>query len=389
MSTVAMSVIVTNLFLVVTTICLTNRKLLIRAGYRIIALLLSFSALRLLLPVELPFTKTLILPEKISPFLSVIRTPGLWGDKLSLSWWNLFELVWLAGFIVFALVYLIQYQRTKKQITLYGKDLTKTQPYQDLIAQICKTQKRNNKFQIIALPYIDSPVIFGIFSPCILLPENFNLSENELYYILSHEASHHFHHDLLLKYFSQLLIYGYWWNPFGILLSRQIDVILEMRIDDALTNADVSRTVDYMKCLIMVAEQASDIRPFCSSAYLGFYKVKHRSRSDLMKRFELMKNNQQTSSRRLNLALFLIAGFLYIVSYRLIWEPSTTPEDALFLEEIPADDYIIPDNSGSYFIDNQNGTYDFYMMGTYIETIDSLEYYEDSIPVYSDPSMIP
>lgn len=36
----------------------------------------------------------------------------------------------------------------------------------------------------------------------------------------------------------------------------------------------------------------------------------------------------------------------------------------------------------SFFIDNQDGTYDLYITGQYIETIDSLEYYDQTIPIY-------
>lgn len=392
MSTVALAVVVTNLFLVITTLCLTNEKLLVRAGYRMVALLLSFSALRLLLPFEFSFTKTIYLPQTISPALSLIRKRyyiPLITQKLSA--WSFFEIIWLLGFLFRVLRYIIRYHKTRQQIVLYGKDLTKAEPYGKMISKICTIQKRKNTFQIIELPYINSPVIFGILHPRILLPENFNLATEDLFFILSHEASHHFHHDLLVKFFAQLLTFVYWWNPFGILLNKQTDVILEMRIDDVLTQADVSKTIDYMKCLITVAEQASDYRPFSSSACLGFCNVKRNTHSDLLKRFELMNHNQQKSASGLNCALFSISLVLYLLSYCFLWEPSTAPSNAFFLEDKAVEDmnFIVPGMSESYFIENPDGTYDFYMMGSYIETVDSLEYYEDSIPVYPDPSMGP
>jgi len=391
MSTVTLAVVVTNLFLVITTLCLTNKKLLVRAGYRMIALLLSFSALRLLLPFEFPFTKTIYLSQTISPILSLIRKRYIPITSLKLSVWNLFETVWLLGFLFCIIRYIIRYHKTRQQIVLYGKDLTKAEPYRKIIDKICTIQKRKNTFQIIELPFIDSPVIFGILRPRILLPEHFDLATKDLFFILSHEASHHFHHDLLVKFLSQILIFAYWWNPFGILLNKQTDVILEMRIDDVLTQADVSKTIDYMKCLITVAEQASDYRPFSSSACLGFCNVKRNTRSDLLKRFELMNHNQQKSALGLNCALFSISLVLYLLSYCFLWEPSTAPSNAFFLENEAVEDmnFIVPGAGESYFIENSDGTYDFYMMGSYIETVDSLEYYEDSIPVYPDPSMVP
>lgn len=47
---------------------------------------------------------------------------------------------------------------------------------------------------------------------------------------------------------------------------------------------------------------------------------------------------------------------------------------------------IIPDAENTYAVQNRNGSYDIYLYGEYCETVDSLEFYPDDVPIYEEDS---
>ena len=68
--------------------------------------------------------------------------------------------------------------------------------------------------------------------------------------------------------------------------------------------------------------------------------------------------------------------FIYIISYFVIFEAYYKPNSVL-TETISITD------TTSYFIDNEDVTYDLYYSGIFFETVSSLDYYRDDIPIYT------
>ena len=384
LSTVIAAVITTNIFLISLTLCLSSRRLLLNAGYRLLTLFVLFTVLRLAFPFELPFTITVPLPKYLSLILLLLRTRlgTIGGQRISL--WTLFLIVWAAGTAFGVLRYVASYCKTCYLIVLYGKELTHKSPYKELMERICREQKRRNRFRVIELPGLDSPVLFGVLSPRILVPEKYELPEQNLYYILRHETSHHFHHDLMIKMFVKLITLVYWWDPFCRKFSEQTDAILEMRVDDTLTLMDTQYTGEYMRCLIAADEFAVRSKFLPDDFTLGLLP---RKRSDILKRFILMQNNQLTPHPTLNALLVLVALSIYLLSYAFIGEAYSLPEDTLLPPVEVQDEQmeVLPMSpEDSYFIDKGNGTYDLYYYDEYFDTIDTLEYYNSDIPIYTE-----
>lgn len=128
LSTVMMAVLTTNAFLILLVLCLVNEKLLVHAGHKLLALFVSFTALRFVLPIELPFTITIELPAVFSQIIKECHNRLFRIGEQSISLWQLFKVVWLLGFIIGLVHYIISYYRSAKHITLYGKELTNTVP---------------------------------------------------------------------------------------------------------------------------------------------------------------------------------------------------------------------------------------------------------------------
>lgn len=383
LTTTLMALLTTGIFLTFVTTCLLNKHLLIHFGYKLLALFVLFTILRFIFPVDFPFTRTIVMPKGISYILLRIRHRLFYLGQQPVSVWFIFECIWLIGAIIGILWFFISYFRDNYRIVLYGKELTNASPYKEIVAGICKDQNRRNNFRVIGIPNLNIPMIFGVFKPRILLPENIELSYDEAYYIIRHEMTHHFHHDLLLKSLIKFITLIYWWNPFCILLNKQADVIIEMHVDDSLVHSDTEIAFAYMQCLTDYASKATEKSMFSHTFTLGLLP---KEKSDLRKRCYLMLNNQRKSDKPLSILITLLVLGIYISSYLFIFEGYRSPTQET-LGPSPYDYDIdgvhILNNSDSYFIDNGDGTYDLYSGDMFLETTDSMEGYYPGTPVYT------
>ncbi len=384
LSTVIMTVIATNILLILLALCLRKMKWLIRIGYKMLAVFALFAVLRFLLPVEFSFTVTKRLPQYLSLVITVCRYPFFMIGEWEASLWNLFLIVWGMGVIVGIGRFIFDYWRTSHQIVLYGKELTDKKLYRELLESICTEQKKSNCFRVIEMPGLKAPILFGVFSPRILLPDQIKVSETDLYYILKHEVVHHFHHDILLKALVRLVTLIYWWDPFCILLNKQMDIILEMHVDDTVTVEDGRPTAEYMECLIRTGTDALE-------RYAGYKEysvgVLTKETSDLHKRVKLMSEKKPESRTATNILVAAAAISVYLFSYVYIWEPYNVDCLGFSVEAIQAEESgFVPMADNSYFIDLGDGSYNLYYCGEFLMTVDSLDYYDKAIPIYTEDS---
>ncbi len=75
-SSVLMTVLTSNLLLILVALFFRNEKTLARVGYRLTAVYCAVTLIRLLFPCELPFTKTVVLPSGISNLFALLRHPS-------------------------------------------------------------------------------------------------------------------------------------------------------------------------------------------------------------------------------------------------------------------------------------------------------------------------
>lgn len=235
-SPLLMTVLTSSTLIAITALCFSHTKIMIQIGYRLLIFVVALITLRFLFPIELPFSYNIVLPEALSYIIVHIRKSYFTWKNIKISPWSVFIFVWFTIAVVLIIRYLASYHHTKNQLKLQGKFLTKKEPYFSIVNKICQEQNRKNPFQVIECADIQTPCLFGIFQPYIILPENFHFSNRNLYIILRHEAAHHFHHDLLIKASMKLITLIYWWNPICWILNRQTDVLLDMRIDERLSS---------------------------------------------------------------------------------------------------------------------------------------------------------
>src|SRR5690606_8191191 len=71
---------------------------------------------------------------------------------------------------------------------------------------------------------VESPAVFGLFRPCLLLPHGFaeRLEPHEIRHVLLHEAAHLKRRDLVVNWLMALAQAIHWFNPLVWLAFRQM-----------------------------------------------------------------------------------------------------------------------------------------------------------------------
>ncbi len=371
-STVLMTILASNLLIILITFCFRKEKLMLSIGYKLLAVFLILTLIRFLFPFELPFTKSLYLPEFISIFIFYFRYSFIKRGTLKISLWLIFECVWLIGSLVCLYRHNKSRSRTARYIAVSGRDVTMLEPVKTLLTNICGNKK--NPFRVIIIPDLDSPKIFGILSPRILVPDYLDLNSEEFRFVLQHESYHYYHHDLLIKEAVNLLCILYWWNPVCRIFKEQVGLILEMHVDDSLVNSDSTVAKAYMSSLIHILETASGRK---NSIPLGLtVAMTCTGEEELVRRFQMLCHKRDKTRIPIFILLLMMVISIYICSYGIILE-------ANYCAQIENDDILFDSYTGFHAVLKKDGTYDLYLNDIFTENLENLDYYPD-IPVVTE-----
>lgn len=173
--------------------------------------------IRALIPLEFPFSRTILISEilpSIRDFMKHPFTLGTFSVKVS-------QLV----FFFWVLIALIMILR-KFRLYFHMQKIIRSLPdCKDKV--ILKTmQSLTEKYpsakyvRVVTADLNISPLVTGIKHPVILLPE-YSFSPAEYRMILEHEILHCIRHDILIKFTADILCSVYWWNPLFFLLRKK------------------------------------------------------------------------------------------------------------------------------------------------------------------------
>lgn len=370
-SSVMMSILFSNILLIILYFIFRDSRIMMEIGCKLLALFIGITVLRFLFPFETPCSTNILIPEKLSDIMILCLKDTLIDiGNYELSGFHILLIIWAVGSCIAMLRFLLACRSFRRRIKTQGMDISMEEPYRSLLEEICIKHHKKNRFHIIKLSGIASPMITGIRKPYILIPENFGMKEQDLYYILRHETAHFFHQDLLLRFFSELLGILYWWNPFMILLKRQITTMLELRIDLQITESpDPQERLNYLDCLLNAAKAG------ISAPAIPAISLCSAGESLLTQRFSIIMNSQKKKTcRKKQVLLSLFMAGLYFFSIFFIFEPSgSLPSEEEIFTVTPED---------SYLVENPDGTYDFYHDKIYQSTISRIDETLLDLPVY-------
>lgn len=364
-STIYMAIITSNILLVIIALIIRKEKIMINAGYKLITVFLILTFVRFLLPFEVPFATTFPLPTGISNIIIEFFAYRFTFLGFNISIFRIVLLVWFIGILIQTYRYIRENRAFKRFIFTYGKKVNSDPRY----LAILKTQSKV-PYQIYEVPNISTPCLYGLATPYILIPKDLPYTDKELDIVLKHEMMHYRHHDQWVKFGVQLISIIYWWNPSGSALLNNMDMALDMRIDDTLTGMNKTQTLEYIRCLYRTAEYQNDMLNRKFGNFLAF-SLKERTKAE--KRFLMMTQKETKKHPWLNISITAIFASIYLFSYLFAFEA--------YMELYP--DTFSADGLNSYIIDNEDGTYDHYLSGFKIETVTSLDFFDENIPVYT------
>ena len=328
---------------------------------------------RFLYPYELPFTYSLYL-TKGYPTLNRFFMLSITVGKIQFSIAHIIIGIWILGIIVSAFLLLYRYHRLRRNINLLpeAQDPTVLSQFDRILAE---KHFAGYRFRIKESTALNSPFVTGFIHPVIVVP-TLTLSQQEWYYVLSHETAHYLHGDTLYKLLIELLKIVFWWNPLFYLFRDKISIYIEESADLLATELlDDDSKLEYLDCLVHVAKESMH-HPLLSHSTLSFDGY---AKSELKKRIVVIMNsieNPQASNKKRGQYGFIILMILVtFLSYGIILEPISP--------NLPTDEptaFSIP-TEGSYAIQAGDSLYELYIDNTYIGTFEDPATLPD-IPIY-------
>lgn len=344
-----------------------------KASIWILLLCTGLLLVQFLYPHELPFSYSLYL-TKGYPTLNRFFMLSITVGKIHFSIAHIIIGIWILGIIVSAVLLFYRYCRLRRNIYQLpeAQDPAVLSQFDRILSE---KHFASCRFRIKESATLNSPFVTGFIHPVIVVP-TLALSEQEWYYVLSHETVHYLHGDTLYKLLIEFLSIVFWWNPLFYLFRKKIGIYIEESADLLATELlDDMEKMEYLECLVKVAKQSIH-NPLLSSSGLSFDGYEN---SELMQRYRIVMDSidtpqsfQKKHGQYGFIALMLLITFL---SYAIIIESRST--------EVPADEptsFTIP-KEGSYAIQAGDSLYEFYIDNTYIGTFEDPANLPD-IPIY-------
>ncbi len=141
-------------------------------------------------------------------------------------------LIWLGGAAFLLIRRVTMYQSFVKYIRV-GREEVSDIKLMDLLAEMEEEIGIKRPVELYTNTLVSSPLLLGLFRPCIILPKT-DLPREDLRYTIRHELIHHRRFDLLYKWLVQITVCLHWFNPFVWLMGKETGRACELACDEAL-----------------------------------------------------------------------------------------------------------------------------------------------------------
>lgn len=351
-----------SIFLIFLLPLLNRESLLKNLSGRLLAVCCIAVMIRALIPVEFPFSITILVTEVLPSIRDVMKYPVTIGN-FSVKISALLLFFWMAtAFILIAKKFFLYFRLTK---TIRRLPECQDSIVLEVLHSLYEKYPSARNIKVVKANLKISPLTTGFKNPVILLPE-YRFDRAEYRMILEHELLHCIRHDAIIKFAADILCSVYWWNPLFYLLRTKIFELIELGNDRRMTESfSAGEKSAYMQCLADTAKKIhTGSVPFTLSFNTG-------GETNLLLRLRLITEFKTPGRKREIFALTAVLLLLWGLTC-FTMEPYGLPEGG---------NYIRLDKHNSYFV--QDGDiYEVYYQGSFFYTVDSLEYYDPRIPVY-------
>lgn len=340
-----------------------TKKIVITPQFLYVIGILFF--IRLIIPVEFGLSITIPSTKLLPSIYNVLNFQLITLDTITITVGNLLISIFLIGAFC-KLILLI-----KKGILLShyinSKKVTKK--------EITSSNDKTVIVRYIKTPKVDSPSIYGVKRPIIFFPDNMTFTEKELQYITLHELTHYYKGDILLTFLFELITCIYWWNPLLFIFKKQMNKIIELRVDNELLKSFTpTQCIEYVECLLKVKKIQSQTteKNLSAPSLVNRHQSTFELRSKKILNFKPLRN---TNRVLLIVILLLSLGSMFFVIEPYYSNPSI--ENTTF--EVNKQDE-------AFFIKHDDHSFSLYINGEDKGQLDNIDEFPggDKLPIYNE-----
>lgn len=325
---------------------------LTKYGVTFISILYIFCTVRMLFPIEFPSHQKVICDSYLYSFLMNLYAKSEDIHKKIVM--AVILTIWIIGIIIAVVHKMREWNKVK------GYLIKGTSEGDGVAEKILREIDSECPIKIEYNLAIAEPFIKGLRHPVIYLPEK-ECNEKELEFILMHEYLHWKRKDLWKKFIINIIGMIFWWNPLAYLLCKDLDQIIELNCDNAMSKKySEMDTLYYLDTLTYMAGGRRANFDKVSSNTLGF--VKKLEVRPLKQRFHyvMFKKDDRKTQRKMNLFILGVSVIWFVASYYFILQPDySIPQMDVQEDNTP----FIADDENSYLEEQKDGSYIFHYAG--------------------------
>ena len=308
-----------------------------------IVILYVFCAVRMLIPIELPWV--IVIPNEsiYNPLYRAVRytLPGGFTIIQALA------AIWVIGAAIALIRLGVKYYRLAVKIR---EMKAKSVPVSAVILEATE------RVRVYKTNEADVPIAVGVLNGVIIIPDR-DFAEKELELIIRHEYTHIKNRDLQIQLLANILCAIYWWNPAVYLFRNDLEQYFELRCDKTVT-AGMSKkeTAEYLDVLLKIYNAGQSGVSRNTVGVIENYKAGGK---ELKERFERLSESFEKRSRQYmgRMAVVVITVCLLVASYMFIIQSNyDAPEmEEGAVEVSPENAYIVRLKDGSFVLRMNDG----------------------------------
>ncbi len=341
---------------------------LCRISYNLLLSAILLIGIRLVLPVEFyRFSFKIWVPDIFGSVTVFLNGSTFLGMDFPFSIKQLLGWIWAAGIFVMLIKDIVCYVRQKLAIRYMIP--VEDPAVLDILKKVQEEYGKKGRFRLFLTDQRGAPLTMGFLHPCVILPD-YQMEEQEIYYVLRHELAHCYGRDLWIKLFFEIVKCVLWWNPLIYLIRKKLYSLLELRTDErVLKGTDDSAKTAYVEVLVQTARRElerdgkNNAMLFCGGK--GDITLTQRSMLGMDRGLYSRKEKWlYNGAMVLCMILVLLASNITLIPH------SDPPDEEGMLED--TEEIVFLSDPGFFFVRNSEGTYDLYDDYEYCVTLEEV-----------------
>lgn len=329
-----------------------------------IAIFLIFT--KLLIPYEFSSTYTLA-SKNVLPTIRKIKSFYIL-ENVTIG--NVLSCIWILIAMLLLVYILFKHWKLMKILSLIPA--TENIEIKQILSELCIQKQIRNIPKVIQLDINTGPFIVGLQNLIIVLP--FQLSNNEIRFILLHELEHFRHRHILIKSCTEIVAAIYWWNPAIWILRREIICAMEIQADTHVIKELSNKTrLTYLESLIDVSKKVNGKQNANLVLSFAFKNSMIKYRINTALKFDCFKKYKKLSMfyicpLALSIVLLLFSFFYTFESYNI----SPVNVEGTFVVNPEID----------YFVLREDMFYNLYVNGEFVVTMPNVPEDLSNLPIH-------